>query len=261
MSPKVLAVIPAAGRGSRLGLDQPKLLASVYGATRVWDILNRTLCGLVDHIHLVLSPAGYRRFQAEPTRPPSATPVSCSIQPTPTGMGDAVFVGLRHCPGYDQVLVVWGDQVSVTRETVVEVVAALGRFQSDGFCLPLVPTARPYVQYDISAGGLLTNVRQSREGDDCDATGLSDVGVFGFTCRGLIDCWTDFGEATSMGRRTGEVNLLPFLPYLSSRRGWPVTIIPVSDAREARGVNTREDLEFFRAQFLGREGGGPGEDG
>lgn len=256
MSPRVLAVVPAAGRGSRLGLDRPKLLASISGATRVWDVLDRALSGLVDQIHLVLSPAGYAHFQAELARPPGATPVSCGIQPEPSGMGDAVFAGLRNCPGYDHMLVVWGDQLSLARETVAQVRAALGRFPGDGFCVPLVPLARPYVQYDVSAAGRLEQVRQSREGDACDAAGLSDVGVFGFTCRGLLDCWEEFRRTNPPGRRTGEVNLLPFLPYLSSRCGWPLAVIPVSDAREARGLNTREDLAFFQAQFLRRGASG-----
>jgi bifunctional UDP-N-acetylglucosamine pyrophosphorylase/glucosamine-1-phosphate N-acetyltransferase len=250
--PTTLAVIPAAGKGSRLGLDLPKVLAPIRGATRVWDILYQTLAGLVDHIHVVLSPAGYSHLRPELDEARLGTPASCSIQPVPVGMGDAVFRGLDCCPGFDHVLVVWGDQAGVTRETIGKVVDAQSRFQGGGFSLPLVAVENPYVQYDLAPDGSLANVRESREGDVCDPAGLSDVGVFAFTCRGLIDCWKAFRRAGPAGARTGEINLLPLLPYLSSRCGWPVTIIPVRDPREARGLNTGADLEHFRACFHAR---------
>jgi CTP:molybdopterin cytidylyltransferase MocA len=250
--PTTLAVIPAAGQGSRLGLGLPKVLAPIRGATRVWDILYQTLSGLVDHIHVVLSPAGYSLLRPELDGARLGTPASCSIQPAPVGMGDAVFRGIGRCPGFDHVLVVWGDQVSVTRETVRKAVDSQSRFQGSGFTLPLVAVESPYVQYDLAPDGSLANVRESREGDVCDPAGLSDIGVFAFTCRGLIECWEAFRRTASTGARTGEINLLPLLPYLSSRCGWPLTIIPVCDPREARGVNTRADLEHFRAWFHAR---------
>ncbi|MFD2357171.1 hypothetical protein ACFSTC_59790 [Nonomuraea ferruginea] len=51
------------------------------------------------------------------------------------------------------------------------------------------------------------------------------------------------------GAATGEVNFLPFLPYLSQVRGRPVTVVPVTDPSEARGVNTPDDLDFARQAF------------
>ena len=47
------------------------------------------------------------------------------------------------------------------------------------------------------------------------------------------------------GRETGEINFLPFLPFLS-RNGWRVRRLIVDDAREARGINTADDLRFFQ---------------
>ena len=55
---RICAVIPAAGRGTRLGANGPKILTPLTDTQTVWDILHGRLAPLVDHIHLVLSPEG-----------------------------------------------------------------------------------------------------------------------------------------------------------------------------------------------------------
>jgi len=105
------------------------------------------------------------------------------------------------------------------------------------------------VQYVFDDAGRLARVRQSREGDACDPSGLSDVGTFGLSTRAYDGEWARYLAARDVGDRTGEVNFLPFLAHLSGAAGWPVTRIEVPDAEEARGINTREDLAFFRARF------------
>ena len=50
------------------------------------------------------------------------------------------------------------------------------------------------------------------------------------------------------GGGTGEINFLPFLPFLS-RAGWTVTPLEVADATEARGINTKDDLAFFQSLY------------
>jgi bifunctional UDP-N-acetylglucosamine pyrophosphorylase/glucosamine-1-phosphate N-acetyltransferase len=92
-------------------------------------------------------------------------------------------------------------------------------------------------------------VRASREGDQCRPGGLSDVGVFCLSTAGLLSAWTGYRSDAVPGTATGEVNFLPFLPYLSQGHGWPVTIVPVADPAEARGINTSSDLEFARQAF------------
>ena len=63
---KICAVIPAAGRGTRLGSDQPKILTPLTARDTIWSILHDKLAPLVDHIHLVLSPEGAKLFAALP---------------------------------------------------------------------------------------------------------------------------------------------------------------------------------------------------
>jgi hypothetical protein len=107
--------------------------------------------------------------------------------------------------------------------------------------------AMPYVEY-VFDGPRLAAVRQSREGDATTPNGFSDVGAFLLGTEGLREAWTGFLTAAPPGIQTGEVNFLPFLPFLSAR-GWKVTPLEVADATEARGINTPDDLAFFRKLY------------
>jgi bifunctional UDP-N-acetylglucosamine pyrophosphorylase/glucosamine-1-phosphate N-acetyltransferase len=247
----VCAVVPAAGRGSRLGLDGPKILVPVDAGVTVWDMLRAQLAPHVDRLHVVVSPAGEPAFAAAVAGGPAGPPVSVSVQPAPTGMGDAILGCAPHWDRYDTILVVWGDQVHVSGATVAEVLRVHAAGRGPRCTIPLVRPAEPYVEYRFD-GRTLTEVRQSREGDECAPGGLADVGVFALSTAGLSAAWSAYAAAGAAGGVTGEVNFLPFLPYLSGTAGWPVRPVEVADPDEARGINTPADLEFARARLRSR---------
>lgn len=236
---KICAVIPAAGRGTRLGADGPKILTPLTADKTIWSILHARLAPLVDHIHLVLSPDGAAGF------PPLPANVSTSIQPSPTGMGDAIFRGHEVWSKYDAVLVVWGDQVFVSADTLKRALNALT--PGEHAVLPVTRMATPYVEY-VFDGPRLTKVLQTREGDATTPNGYSDVGTFLLGTAGLKAQWDAYLAKASRGAGTGEINFLPFLPFLSNR-GWTITPVEVADETEARGINTKDDLAFFQSLY------------
>jgi len=241
---RVCALIPAAGRGSRLGIDRPKILAPLNARDTIWSVLHAKLAPLVDHIHLVLSPDGARDFPSLPQR------VSHSIQAEPTGMGDAIFGASSIWEKFDAVLIVWGDQVFVSMDTLRRCLTALGAPQRRAV-LPLTRMGEPYVEY-VFDEARLTKVLQSREGDKTRPNGFSDVGTFLLGTAGLAAAWNAYRASLPRGSRTGEINFLPFLPFLAAR-GWVITPLEVADATEARGINTPEDLSFFRERYRNAE--------
>jgi hypothetical protein len=113
--------------------------------------------------------------------------------------------------------------------------------------LPLTRMAHPYVEY-VFDGPSLTKVLQSREGDMTRPNGFSDVGTFLLGTGNLASAWDSYLSLAARGHQTGEVNFLPFLPFLSAQ-GWTITPLEVADATEARGINTPEDLSFFREHY------------
>lgn len=231
-------MIPAAGRGTRLGGDVPKVFTPLTADETVWTILHQKLSPLVDHIHLVLSPEGAAMA-------PVADGVSIGIQSLPTGMGDAIFGDHQVWSAYDAILVVWGDQVFVSADTLGRAIAALQPGKQ--VVLPVTRMATPYVEYMFDQG-LLTKVLQTREGDATTPNGFSDVGTFLLNTAGLNDAWIAYRANALRGNATGEINFLPFLPHLAAN-GWAVTPVEVADATEARGINTQEDLAFFRKRY------------
>jgi len=237
---KICAVIPAAGRGTRLGSELPKILTPLTAHHTIWSILHAKLAPLVDHTHLVLSPDGAKQFPALPAN------VSVSIQPEPIGMGDAIFRGFETWSKYDAVLIVWGDQVFVSTDTLTRAIAALKSPQKH-IALPVTRMTAPYVEY-VFKDQRLTKVLQTREGDITTPDGFSDVGAFLLGTESLKPAWDDYLAGAQRGNGTGEINFLPFLPFLSTR-GWTVTPLEVADATEARGINTKTDLAFFQSLY------------
>ncbi|HET7085731.1 MAG TPA: NTP transferase domain-containing protein [Rhizomicrobium sp.] len=240
---RICAVIPAAGRGTRLGLDKPKILSPITAQETLWSILHAKLAPVAEHIHLILSPEGAAVF------PPLPGDVSVSIQSMPLGMGDAIFRGYEVWSRYDAILVVWGDQVFVSSDTLRRAVAALKQSGRHAV-LPVTRMPDPYVEY-VFEDQRLIKVLQSREGDATGANGFSDVGTFLLATAGLKAAWDEFLSDASKGKTTGEINFLPFLPFLSAR-GWTVTPLEVADPTEARGINTEADLAFFRSLYKDR---------
>jgi bifunctional UDP-N-acetylglucosamine pyrophosphorylase/glucosamine-1-phosphate N-acetyltransferase len=239
----ICAVIPAAGKGTRLGGDGPKILTRLTARDTIWSILYAKLAPLVDHIHLVLSPEGAAVFPALPDN------VSTSVQPEPSGMGDAIFRGHDVWSNYDAILVVWGDQVFVSANTLERTIGALGKSRHH-IVLPVTRMVQPYVEY-VFDGPRLIRVLQTREGDDTTPNGFSDVGTFLLGTDGLKTAWEYYLVGVPRGAGTGEINFLPFLPFLSSE-GWAINRIAVADETEARGINTREDLAFFQRLYRER---------
>ena len=234
------AVIPAAGRGSRLGLvDRPKILAPVDGDHTIWSILAEKLKPFADRIQVVLSPSGKEWF--------GDVDADVALQDVPLGMGDAVFRGAAAWQA-DRILVVWGDQVNLSSETFERTLRVHTAAKQPSFVLPRVWNTSPYVQYDFDEQGGLTGVRQTREGDLTDEAGWSDVGLFCLSTAGLESLWGEYLATAARGRATSEINFLPFLPFLSSR-GWTASTWDLKDPEEARGVNTPGDLEFARERW------------
>ncbi len=247
---QVCAVIPAAGRGSRLGEDIPKILIPIVREKTVWHILYEKLRLIVDHIHVVLSPEGILLFRQQLEMDRISSGVSTSVQNIPLGMGDAIFGAFDYWKDYKNILILWGDQVAISKETLEKTTASQTASAERSLTIPVNLVDKPYVQYIFDeTSDKLIKVRQTREGDICDKRGLADVGIFALSTFHLMNAWKDFCKSALEGEKTGEVNFLPFLPYLSSDLDWGLKTVSVTDPTESRGINTPDDLFFFRDRF------------
>lgn len=245
MKSRSCAVIPAAGRGTRLGLDRPKILAPLNDGETIWSVLRDKLLEIVHRVHVVLSPDGEAVFRATLNGDPRKGRISTSIQSKPIGMGDAIFGCYDNWSGAESLLVIWGDQVFVSPQTLSGALS-LHAASPKTVVLPAASLSQPYVEYVFGAEDTLIAVRQSREGDACAPNGWNDIGTFVLSVPGLKQAWDAYLSQASLGETTREINFLPFLPFLAGQ-GWTVRRLVVKDPREARGVNSIDDMVFFRS--------------
>jgi bifunctional UDP-N-acetylglucosamine pyrophosphorylase / glucosamine-1-phosphate N-acetyltransferase len=242
------AVIPAAGKGSRLGLDRPKILAPLTGTETVWTVLSRKLGPFVDCINLVMSPLAKAHFESILASAQGGRPVFISLQQEPRGMGEAIFCGYPVWREAEHILIIWGDQIHVSSRTLEACCATHMAGTGPRVTLPVVQLEQPYVEYRFDGQDQLLAVLESREGKVCSPGGWGDVGTFLLSTQGLLDMWERYRVTMPTGGVTGELNFLPFLVFLA-HHGWPITRVPVSDPAEARGINTQQDLDFFRSMY------------
>src|SRR5262249_54017690 len=146
---------------------------------------------------------------------------------------------------FRHLLVIWGDQAGLSLGTLQRVIARHATGFGRRATLPVVEAERPYVQYVFRDKSLVES-RQAGEGAQVNARGWSDVGVFLLENEGLEEAWRSYAAGAAGGAVNRELNFLPFLVYLSQQRGWKFETVPVGDPAEARGIKTREDLQFFQ---------------
>ncbi|MCE0522823.1 MAG: 2-C-methyl-D-erythritol 4-phosphate cytidylyltransferase [Methylacidiphilales bacterium] len=245
---RLCALVPAAGRGTRLNADLPKAFVPILPDVTIWDAVRGKLSQVAAPIILVLSPEGLSYVEKNPDafHPESFANTTMAVQSSPLGMGDAIFGAADSWREFDDLLIVWGDQFNLSLRTLRACIDLHGSGRKPALTLPVIRMPRPYVEYVFNASGALTQIRQSREGDVCEPGGFSDVGVFLLSGgEALIKEWTCYRSGGTIGSVTGEINFLPFLAHLSSI-GWRVNRYETDDPAEAVGINTAEDLAFAR---------------
>jgi bifunctional UDP-N-acetylglucosamine pyrophosphorylase / glucosamine-1-phosphate N-acetyltransferase len=245
---KRLLIVPAAGRGTRLGWDGPKVLCPVGGRPMI-DYLLERYRGVVDRIVVVVAPAAQSIVRGHLDE--HGAPADCAVQAEPTGMIPAILSARSFVDAYQprQVWITWCDQIAISGQTVGRLIEETDRAPAPALTFPTVRQQPPYIHFIRDSGGRIVQVRQRREGDEMPDVGESDAGIFalqGDAYEQLID----YAALAPADAGTHELNFLPFIPWLAARR--LVRTFDLVDPREAVGVNTPEDRRAVEAYLRGR---------
>jgi bifunctional N-acetylglucosamine-1-phosphate-uridyltransferase/glucosamine-1-phosphate-acetyltransferase GlmU-like protein len=240
-------VVPAAGRGSRLGSALPKVVVPVNGRAMIDYILAR-YSSLVDRFVIVVSPEALAIVRSHCLA--TGFPIELAIQESPTGMLDAILVPARSqaLKSADQVWITWCDQIAVSQATAERLAKMLDQSSAE-LAMPTLTGINPYIHFERDTEGRITRVLQRREGDPMPEVGESDIGLFGLSGTAYRDLLPRFAETAPVGTSTRERNFLPFIPWLAAQG--PIQTFPAVDPMEAIGINTVEDLGRVAA-FLSR---------
>ena len=236
-----LLIIPAAGLGTRLGSPLPKVLVPVAGVPMLDRLLD--LYGdVVDRVVVVVNPAAALAVRRHLQQRADALPTDCVEQESPTGMLDAILLGLpavvRLAPS--SIWVTWCDQVGVHRKTI-ERLAERTSAGSAALVMPTVISSHPYIHLERDDTGRIVRVLHRREGDLMPPIGESDMGLFALSAQAFQVWLPQYAGQVETGHATGERNFLPFISWVNSRA--EVETFPSEDPMEAIGVNTPEELE------------------
>lgn len=251
---ETILIIPAAGAGTRLRSDRPKVLSPVNGKAMIDHLFDRYMRA-VDRVVLVLHPSFDSEVRNHVDRIAPPFDVQYATQSEPTGMLDAILLASPLIANTtDRVWITWCDQIGIHPQTV----ATLSRLSRERGDAPAIfPTSRqasPYIHIDRDADGRITGIRQRREGDAMPPVGESDMGLFSLSANAYVNLLPQFGREAGEAARTRERNFLPFMPWLVGH-GHSVLTFPSTNELEATGINTPEDrtrLEAYLRELDGR---------
>ena len=235
-------ILPAAGTGSRLKSDLPKLFTELHNHHSLFDLILLQATGQFDSMVLILSPEGAHYYQNNVK--PKEIDLQIVIQHNPTGMFDAIHMALEALsPSTDaRIILQWGDQPFVKSQLYRQLLHDLDQKSCS---IPLIWEKNPYVQF-LPANGSL-KIRESREGDLCDPRGFKDMGIFAFRANELRKEMNSYAkQGTKVGKKTKERSFLQLLPLFITHNDvhWRLD----QPSYMGAGVNTPDELE--QAQHL-----------
>ena len=110
-----IGVVLAAGKGTRMKSDKPKVLHEIAGLPMLGHVLTALRAAQTSGAVVVVSPDGEQvRAFAERFEPRAEV----AVQEQALGTGDAVRAGLPHIGSTDAVIVVFGDTPLIRAETI-----------------------------------------------------------------------------------------------------------------------------------------------
>ncbi|MBT7608697.1 MAG: glycosyltransferase [Bacteriovoracaceae bacterium] len=232
------ALIPAAGRGSRLGYDLPKILYPINGKS-ILEHLVEKISNYCEKFVFILSPEGEKVIRAHleellPGR------FEIRIQETPEGMADAILQA-KDVIKTKNTFIIWGDQVCIESQTI-KIATSLHEEHNVSLSIPTFTKYDPYIHFARDEKQQLIEVLQKREGDDMPEVGESDCGVFLCSTKALFQTLNEYWNNSAVkGKLTQEKNFLPFLPFFQELGNETATFRIISN-KETLGINDQKDV-------------------
>lgn len=242
---KRLLIVPAAGRGTRLGYDKPKFLYPLCGKPLIEHVLDIYI-HFVDEVVIVVSPDALELAQENFMN--AILPVRIIVQGEPTGMLDAILEAGKHVREFkpDRIWVTWCDQVAIQAETL-DRMEKMEEKRDYAMIVPVIRKTSPYIHFEMDDKDRICSVLQRREGDRMPDIGNNDMGLFSMSLRAFKQLEREFSPSLELGGATGERNFLPFIPWLAKRD--VVMQMKGTIEMETVGINTPDDAHRL-AQWL-----------
>ncbi|HEU0016956.1 MAG TPA: bifunctional UDP-N-acetylglucosamine diphosphorylase/glucosamine-1-phosphate N-acetyltransferase GlmU [Methyloceanibacter sp.] len=242
----VLAIVLAAGKGTRMKSDIPKVMHQIAGAPMLVHVLNAAKGAAAGEICVVVGP-GMDEVASAAKGAGANLPVF--VQAEQRGTADAVKAAQGAFAGFaGPVIILYGDTPLLRAETI----GRLGRALADGADVVVVgfeaddPTG--YGRLLLDASGTLIGIREEKDASPPEtAITLCNSGIMGFgSGKTLADLLARIGNANAKG----EFYLTDAIALAHSDR-LDTRMLP-GDADEVLGVNSRAGLAQAEAAMQQR---------
>jgi UDP-N-acetylglucosamine diphosphorylase/glucosamine-1-phosphate N-acetyltransferase len=235
----------AAGKGTRMKSDLPKVLHSVAGRTLVEHVVGtahrigaQRIVVIVGHgrelVCNVLQNAG----------------VEFAVQDPPLGTGHAVMQAQSALNDFGgEVIVLSGDVPLLTAETLQRLLADHRTSHSAATVLTAnAPDPNGYGRIVRESSGEFTEIVEEHEATP-EIRNIHEInsGVYCFDSKRLFEGLQDIRDNNSKG----EYYLTDVIGIMRNR-GHLVKAVSIADFREIQGINTQDELKAAEAELLSR---------
>ncbi|WP_267357866.1 MULTISPECIES: bifunctional UDP-N-acetylglucosamine diphosphorylase/glucosamine-1-phosphate N-acetyltransferase GlmU [unclassified Methylobacterium] len=238
------AIVLAAGKGTRMRSDLPKVLHRIAG---------RSMLG---HVLAAVQAAGAGRIAvvAEPGRDDVAAEIAkaapgAQIFPQAERLGTAHAVLAARdvlADPDDDVVIAFGDTPLVTAETLLRLRAPLAEGAAIAVLAFESPSPTGYGRV-LTEGSRVLAIREEKDASAAErVVTLCNAGLMALSGRHALSLLTRIGNDNAAGEY-----YLPDAVALAVADGLSVTVVPVDEA-EAQGVNDRVQLSVAEAAIQGR---------
>lgn len=248
MTPNLLTIVLAAGKGTRMKSAVPKVLHRVAGLSLVGHVLALTDALGAGRRAVVIGP-GMDDVRAEVSgRAPGA---HVFVQENQLGTADALLAARADIASHHgDVIVLYGDTPLITAPTL----ASMRRALDEGANVVVLgftaadPTG--YGRLLTGAGGELTAIREERDATPTErAVDLCNSGVLAFRCPDLLSILTRIGNANAK-----REYYLTDAVEIARQDGLRASVV-VCPEEEVLGINSRDQLAAAEAIFQRRARG------
>ncbi len=242
--PMTQAIVLAAGKGTRMGGDRPKVLFEAAGK----PLLSWTLSALSDAgVNDIVVVVGFKKDEVVAMLP---TDVRWAEQSPQLGTGHAVRCARDAFPGeVDSLIVTCGDMPLVSADTYRRLARLRGRTGADGIVLTVgIPEDSRFGRVVRGADGRLARIVEYRDATPEErAIREGNAGVYCFKPGVLWRCV----EQLKSDNAQNEYYLTDVVPLIIAGGG---TMLAERSAVEGEelGVNTQDDLRIADAALARR---------
>ncbi|MGK9171483.1 bifunctional UDP-N-acetylglucosamine diphosphorylase/glucosamine-1-phosphate N-acetyltransferase GlmU [Inquilinus limosus] len=229
----VACLILAAGKGTRMKSDRPKVMHEIAGRSMLGHVVVAAQALTPERIVVVVGPG----MEAVAK---SVAPVPTVVQPAQLGTGDAVRAALPAIEGFQgDVIVLFGDTPLLSPATLERLIEARRAAEDPAVVVLGMRPADPaqYGRLVLTGDGGLDRIVEFSEASEFERQiGLCNAGIMTFDGRRLPELIADLKSDNAKGEF-----FLTDTVAAARARGWACSVVE-GDPAEVMGINSRVEL-------------------